>query len=79
MSNHQQYVQQVNSLSLNTIKSIFETAAVLVEAKQSLSKDDYHEFLNYSYSQRNTNLSLLLELLKTLPLIFNQITSEKTK
>lgn len=77
MSNIQQYVEQLNSLSSSASKSILETAAVIVKAKRMLSKDDYHNFINYS--QRNTNLSLLLELMKTLPLIFNQIISEKTQ
>jgi hypothetical protein len=75
MSNLQHYVQQLDSLSYKTSKSILETAAVIAEAKLTLSKEDYHDFFNYS--QPNTNLTLLLELTNIFPLILNQITSEK--
>lgn len=55
MSNIQQYVQQLNNLSSNTAKSIIDAAAVLVEAKRMLSKDDYHEFLSQTKYDKNSS------------------------
>ena len=55
MSKIQTYVQQLNSFSSNTAKSIIDAAAVLVEAKRMLSKDDYHEFLSQTKYDKNSS------------------------
>lgn len=63
MSNIQFYVQQLNSLSSNTAKSIIETATILVEAKQELSKDDYSAFLTQTKYDKNSSAIRKLEVI----------------
>ncbi len=55
MSKIQQYVEQLNSLSSDTAKSIIQTAAILVEAKQELDKDDYAAFLSQTKYDKNSS------------------------
>lgn len=61
MSNIQQYVEQLNSLSSSTAKSIIQTAAILVEAKQVLNKDDYAAFLSQTKYDKNSSAIRKLE------------------
>lgn len=61
MSQINQFVQKLKSLSSNTAKSIIESAAVLVEAKQELSKDDYSAFLSQTKYDKDSSAVRKLE------------------
>jgi hypothetical protein len=61
MSNIQHYVQELNKFSTNSAKSIIQTAAILVEAKQELNNDDYSAFLSRTKYDKNSSAIRKLE------------------
>jgi hypothetical protein len=55
MSNIQHYVQELNKFSTNSAKSIISAAAVIYQAKQELSDDDYQAFLTQTKYDKSSS------------------------
>ena len=55
MSNIQHYVQELNKFSTNSAQSIISAAAVIYQAKQELSEDDYHAFLSQTKYDKSSS------------------------
>jgi hypothetical protein len=55
MSNIQHYVTELNKFSTNSAKSIISTAAIIYQAKQELSEDDYLTFLTQTKYDKSSS------------------------